>query len=307
MSIVKKSIVLVLGNGFNIDLGWETTYKGFMQSEKHWPFQRTTQGLGAWLNTQSSQENWYDLEAMLRKYSCFEDNCGLDFDNQIDEEQFNLLRIKMGEYILEETKKNIGNRLSMAIDLLYWISQYEKNLKVYSFNYTDFNQLLSALDIEEKISCEYIHGQLSSQTQILGIDDNADVRDGYHFLMKTFQPSYRSHNLLDDMRKAECVIFFGLCMGDIDYPYFKLFFQERSNEELYKKENKKRIICFFTKDEESVQSIKKNLWKMNERNLMKMFCFNELAFFTTKDNKWTSEGEMGDFFYRKVHYAMSLI
>ena len=66
-----KKIVLVLGNGFDMDLGWQTSYKSFAESE-FWPFKDKKENLGGYLESHSKSDKWFDLEALLRSYSAKE-------------------------------------------------------------------------------------------------------------------------------------------------------------------------------------------------------------------------------------------
>ena len=299
-----KSIVLVLGNGFDMDLGWKTSYKDFVDSKK-WPFVNTSKGLGAWLNQEAKSEKWYDLEALLRIYACLDEGYGIRFDKELDKKQFLVLKKKIGEYLQKEEDKQI-NRNSLASNLLWWLSGYWKNTKIYSFNYTDFAKIVSKNGMSDNMHCEYLHGELSKQSQILGIDDKAIIRKGYEFLRKTSQHAYHSYNLLNDMRKAECVTFYGLCFGDIDYPYFRLFFQERCSEQLYKTNSGKKFICFFTKDEGSECLIKNNISEMNDHKMVEFFSFNEIAFFH-KTEKWQTSNDINEYFNHKLFSHLNLV
>ena len=78
-------------------------------------------------------------------------------------------------------------------------------------------------------------------------------------------------------------IFFGLSFGDIDYPYFQMFFKDRCDEEKYYGNFSKKRIVIFTRDMESGRDIKFQLMKMNNNKLMQMYNFNTLKFFYTKE------------------------
>lgn len=302
--MIDKTIVLIIGNGFDMDLGWKTSYKDFVNSKK-WPFVNTSKGLGWWLNQKTNSENWYDLEALLRAYACLDEGGGIHFDKVLDKKQFLFLKKRIGEYLQKEENKQI-NRNSLASNLLWWLSGFWKNTKIYSFNYTDLAKIVSKNGKSDNSHCEYLHGELSKQSHILGIDDKANIRKGYEFLRKSSNHSYHSSNLLDDMRKAECIIFYGLCFGDIDYPYFRLFFQERCSEQLYKTNNAKKFICFFTKDEDSECLIKKNISEMNDHKMVEFFSFNEIAFFHETE-KWQSSNEIDEYFNHKLSLHLNFV
>lgn len=303
--ITGKKIVLILGNGFDMDLGRRTSYKNFIEDRRFWPFGRTKQGLGAWLNIQAKTEKWYDLEMLLRTYASLNTNDGIIFNESMDKKQFQLLRQRMADFLKDIENKEFKHS-TMATNLLWWLNSLWHITKVYSFNYTDVQKVLKEIGIENEVICEYVHGNLLSKTQILGVDDSAQVRNGYEFLYKTFQSSYHSHSLLEDLRTSDCVIFYGLCFGSIDYPYFRIFFQERCSEELYSIEQKKKYIYFFTKDENSETEIKKNLMKMNDNRLMQFYAFNEVAFFY-EDEDWQRSPKVDNYFNLKLNYYLNLV
>lgn len=275
-----KNIVLVIGNGFDLDMGGDTSYNSFFRSSS-WPFKRTRKGLGAWLNKKAIRENWYDLECMLRDYACSE-NITCEYDSKWDKRQFNLLKVKIGEFLSVAEKKAIRKN-STSSNLIWWLDTYWRNTHVYTFNYTNFQKILNDLGIEKHVNYSYVHGSLSSQTQILGMDDNINVREGYEFLIKLNQPQYSSQSLIQDLNKADCVIFFGLSMGDIDLPYFRDFFHIRSTENL--SELKKKFIYFFAKDSKGEEGIRKNLRTLGNDTLMYLHNYNVMEFFYTEGNR----------------------
>ena len=66
-----RKVILVIGNGFDMDLGWKTSYKSFAISD-FWPFKDDKKDLGGYLETHSKSDKWFDLEALLRSYSAKE-------------------------------------------------------------------------------------------------------------------------------------------------------------------------------------------------------------------------------------------
>ena len=62
--------VLIIGNGFDLDLGMHTSYRDFAKS-KLWPFDSPIydKGLGYYLNQKKHTENWFDLERELANYA----------------------------------------------------------------------------------------------------------------------------------------------------------------------------------------------------------------------------------------------
>lgn len=99
-------LVMVIGNGFDLNLGLPTSYKNFTES-LWWPFrnldpesqkkenQDKEYGLGAYLNGIKTIEKWIDLEEQLHKYCAAKDpvlNKYLNESCLSDEEKDNLKR-----------------------------------------------------------------------------------------------------------------------------------------------------------------------------------------------------------------------
>ena len=149
-------------------------------------------------------------------------------------------------------------------------------------------KILSKLLIEEGINCEHIHGELKDKSIILGIDENVECFTGYHIFIKPVQPTYSSHPILEDLYFADEIIFFGMSFGDIDYPYFQMFFKDRCDEDKYYGEFSKKRIAIFTRDIASGRDIKFQLMKMNNKKLMQMYNFNTLKFFLIPFHRLTN-------------------
>ena len=281
-----KKIVLVLGNGFDMDLGWQTSYKSFAESE-FWPFKDKKENLGGYLESHSKSDKWFDLEALLRSYSAKEKpyvDTSWKHQRNIgqDEIHFKTLTKHLTNYLTAQENRDV-NPDSTAAYLLKALCKQSDILKLYSFNYTSLDTILSKLSIREKVNCEHIHGELKDNSIILGIDENVECFTGYHIFIKPVQPTYSSHPILEDLYFADEILFFGMSFGDIDYPYFQMFFKDRCDEEKYYGKFSKKRIAIFTRDIASGRDIKYQLMKMNNKKLMHMYNFNSLRFFYTED------------------------
>lgn len=281
-----KKIVLVIGNGFDMDLGWQTSYKSFAESD-YWPFKDKKENLGGYLESHSKSDKWLDLEALLRSYSAKEKpyiDTNWRHPRIIgqDEIHFKTLIKHLINFLRVQENRDVVSD-STAAYLLKTLCKHSDILKVYSFNYTSLDKILSKLSIEEGINCEHIHGELKDSSIILGIDENVECFPGYHIFIKPVQPTYSSHPILEDLYFADEIIFFGMSFGDIDYPYFQMFFKDRCDEDKYYGEFSKKRIAIFTRDIASGRDIKFQLMKMNNKKLMQMYNFNTLKFFYTED------------------------
>ena len=256
----RTDILLIIGNGFDLDLGLKTGYNDFTHSI-YWPFRirKKDEGLGEFLENKRGTNNWFDLEEALEQYSI---NKTKEYTKLPNSQEF--LERDKNDYIslvnalrdyLSSIDVSFFNRKSKAALLLQ--NCFESPLcppTIYSFNYTDLSKICKAIDSDINYSPIYVHGTLKDGI-ILGMKDCDEVR-GLSFMSKTHRPSYSHSGLNKAMDEAETIIFFGLSFGKIDYDiYFRKFFEGLSTTT---NGNQKRI-RIITKDEVSRQDIFSNI------------------------------------------------
>ena len=61
--------LFVIGNGFDLDLGFSTRYSDFANYSQLWPFESETEGLAGYLNKKKDTEKWLDIEQCLFEYA----------------------------------------------------------------------------------------------------------------------------------------------------------------------------------------------------------------------------------------------
>ena len=255
-----KKKVLIIGNGFDLDLGWKTGYIDFVSSE-YWPLNNKTPDspMAEYIARRVNVERWYDLEAILKEFASdttFYRHKALPRE----EEFFNELKDSLTVYLKEEEKKEVkmdslaAQVLKATIDNGYFTS-------IYSFNYTDLHKLAQRLNVQSRFGFESVHGCIGYSSIILGVDDKCNLRDGYaRFLRKVYSEHYTPHHIRYDLQDCDEVVFFGLSLGDIDYPYFADFFYTQSN--CTSRKDCKNI-TIFTKDNYSRIQILDQLRNMN--------------------------------------------
>ena len=249
--------ILIIGNGFDLDMGLKTRYSDFATSNEWKECANEESNLYKYLETKKNIERWFDLEAELYNYATY--NLTRSYTYVKDELYFRDLHQYLRKYLQKQQEEKI-NVKSSAAGILSSVANNASFRNIYSFNYTDLNIFAKQLGIEIKSNCHYIHGSLSENSIILGVDERP-LASKYDFLHKTMSPNYQSHNLFEDLKVADEVIFFGLSFGDIDFTYFKKFFLSQSNGERLGKRKKK--ITIITWDEESRSDILKKLKSMN--------------------------------------------
>lgn len=272
-----KKKVFIIGNGFDLDLGWKTRYQDFVSSD-FWPLNGKEYNcpLAKYMANKISVDRWYDLEVVLKDYASATPFYEEDAINK-DELFFKDLKETLTHYLKQEEQKEV-NINSMASQVFNAILSNGYFSSFYTFNYTDPNLIAEKLGINIPFHYESVHGCIGNSSIILGVDDNCKLRDGYAFLRKVFSEHYTSHHIRYDLMECDEVVFFGHSLGDMDYPYFSDFFFTQSHCSS-RKEGKR--ITFFTKDNHSRIQILEQLRTMNQGETEHLINDNDVMFIMT--------------------------
>ena len=188
--------LLIIGNGFDLNLGRNTRYSDFAKSE-FWPKNLESQLYG-YLNKKFQIERWFDLEGELATYvTKLNDQRLASYRSTIsniakqDEHDFQIIVEAMISYLSLIEEHTNPKESSLAAKVFSLICRDRAFQKVYSFNYTDLSRLADWLSLEREPLFEYVHGCLANHSAILGINDSVDTIDGnYDFLRKSFNSHY---------------------------------------------------------------------------------------------------------------------
>lgn len=273
---------IILGNGFDLDLGLQTRFSDFAKNKEYWPMpdeadekNKISNPLSEFLASKKDKEYWFDLEGALREYAL---RFGTEYNAESSLKYYERIEKSLCEYIKQEQKKAKIRKESMAYDFIKAV-QSCKSFHIYSFNYTDFYSIPNMpylLDYDNVFT--HIHGSVNANNIILGIDElNGLKEDSYKKMYKVWRDDYQGFNS-KSLEKSSEIIFYGFSFSDIDYPYFKTFFEKVANGEL-----KNKRITIFTKDKDSSFQIKNKLDKENTKiSAIKNSCKFDII---TKDNK----------------------
>lgn len=282
------SHLLVIGNGFDLDLGLKTKYSDFAASE-HWPFENPKTPLAEYLESIKTTERWLDLEMALGEYAADDDKQFKirrisPIDNRSDYER---LTMYLNDYLREEEQKKINKKSAAAKILGYFAKglcgDYPDEYDIISFNYTDINRFAKALGAQKEIPCLHVHGSLKANDSILGFGDSTISRADSVFMRKSFNVNYHPISVFNYLADADEIAFFGLSFGDIDYSYFDDFFKsiihyvpgDRQVLFGFKK------LTFITYDETSRLSILQNINRRTDHKLSSLFEFHNVQFIRT--------------------------
>ncbi len=274
-----KKKVFIIGNGFDLDLGWNTSYKDFVHSNYSpiHPVGSSSCPMEEFLARKFEVERWYDLECILREYAADGYKSHRKADPK-DEPFFNNLRTSLTEYVKQEAQKGIDVN-SLAIQVMKAIVANGYFSSIYTFNYTDLYRIAETVGIPSQFDFKFVHGNVYRNSIILGVDGQSDLREGYAYLRKGNSEHYRSNHIHYDLQECDEVVFFGHSLGDMDYPYFRDFFYTQSH--CSNRKDGKRI-TIFTKDNYSRLQILEQLRLMNDGQIERLQNDNEFNFVMTE-------------------------
>lgn len=284
--------LLVLGNGFDLSLGFKTKYSDFVESDiwrelytKHRAEVCQDSSLIDYLNEKRETEKWFDIEQSLLDYVSRRDD-GLFVDNlEQDRKDYEKICTALVEYIANELyqePQNIESSIGRKL-----LSKIDKG-KIYTFNYTPMEKLNDVLNTGHHDSFQ-VHGEINPKiitkrmepvnSVILGFetDDIDNIAPGYSFMIKTNNPLYKSSNIVKDLLRATNVIIFGHSINKIDYGYFEDYFNQIAKD-VYQD----RSLTIFTWDESSKNAILDSL-RQHGISILKLYSHIDLRFFLTKD------------------------
>ena len=277
--------LLILGNGFDLDLKLKTGYKDFTDSI-FWPFDREdSQSPLARFLYEQFQDGWYDLEDALGKYFSKDILLGLSSDQM----EFFGISVALTGY-LNEIQKAPLKEYSYAATVLHSVCEVGCEGKIYSFYYTDLESFAERLNVKGECKVSYVHGSLKDNNIILGVGDYVQLPHNNEFAYKTSNPKYKSSYIARDLAEYDNVIFFGHSISQIDYPYFKRFFKQIAEGTLQNK-----YVRFLTYDDSSRASIISNIRAM-ERDIVSITSSCDFDIIQTHDH--------GDFkkFKEMIHH-----
>ena len=272
--------VLILGNGFDLDLGWNTKFSDYVKS-KYWPKNAPPGSILSYLESCRNIADWFDLELEIGKFFSGSATRGdSKYVQEFNQKYFLKLVDGFKQYLIEATKEPVRQD-SIAAIVLSAIMDNSNFSSIYSFNYTSLNDIANRLSLYASFNYEHVHGSIQNDDIIIGAPEDVDLNPGYEFLYKTFNEHYTSNSLIHDLRDAREVVFFGHSLGPTDYHYFREFFREQCREGLSRQETKK--ITIFTYDNASRLAILSQLRKMNEKRTNLLYNQNDFKIIITSN------------------------
>lgn len=289
-----KPCVFVIGNGFDIDLGWKTSYKDFFNSKIGKKCLASKTALSRYIKLHKDDVDWCDLEVYLMKYVIRENGNGSNYNKGIplnadaDMDFFQELNYALCDY-LEGAQREKIDEDSVAYHVLQIILESRCfNNNVFDFNYTD----LRNVDGSMTFTCQppyYVHGCVKECNTIIGVPADIEVIPGYEQMRKMFNRHHHQTPIVPSLMEAKEVVIFGHSLSAIDYPYFSAFFKKLQSDEYIQKRNEVPHVTIFTYDMSSKLKILENLNRISGYQISKLFNYNYFDIICTKTEDFNSD------------------
>ena len=290
--------LLIIGNGFDIDLGLRTRYSDFANSKIWEQLMENTYGLdqdllGA-LKKAKEKEAWFDIEKTMNDYVRSIRPEYLT-SNLVDKDKNSFVDVTkaLSKYLKDEQKSRTLESNHYAAQVLRLIADVG-GFEYYTFNYTSLGDIATSCGIKIDTSrITHVHGSLENDSIILGVltDPANQLHEQYSFMYKDNSRFYMSNNMYEDFDKADDIIFFGHSINGMDFPYFKDFFIKQSG---MGGEYKSKHITIFTYDDDSNQQIRNSI-RNAQVDLTQLFRRNNISIIQTKQMYYDDRNELQKF------------
>lgn len=282
--------IYVIGNGFDIDLGWRTSYKDFyLCKKKGWEMHKDNKDDLFQYVIRHAGENWYDFERTIYDY-CLRKSKE-DTPQELmerDYQDYQNFKRQLESFIKERSNEPV-NEHSKAYEILkYFIDESthtnrpsDLTPELYSFNYTPLEKVAKQINSMVHLNYTAIHGTIEKNNCIFGFHDDYQIKGEYRKMQKSMDVNYESHVMLPRLMDARKITFFGLSMGFIDGVYFKDLFDRISQPGDFKT-RKTMEVEFITRDRQSMTDIKMNLQDMGI-NVQALMTNNKVTFTLTSE------------------------
>ncbi len=170
----KYDVVVIIGNGFDLNLNLKTSYTDFIKSDEFKQLIYNQNKLSNYLKSKHELQNWIDIENELKIYSKKFARNDKNF-----KKEFKDLSQALYEYLSKIEISNIDEN-SQAVRMIRTAIDKGKVL-IIDFNYTNTISKISKKfnfninDEGSNITHIKIHGSLEDNNIIFGVEDDADI------------------------------------------------------------------------------------------------------------------------------------
>lgn len=258
-------IAIIIGNGFDIDMGLPSRYSDFVKS-KEWQVvvkrvemflqieEYREHSLIGQLQLASLNSQWFDIEEEIHKFVASHKGISTQAIGEIRNE-LSLLRDGLMKYLRRVSENFKAEETKLGYLLLGLLQESPMTINEINFNYTSPHSFLRYPTYYKTYLVTSIHGSLKEGEIVLGCDlqPGEKVNRQLSFMYK-YNMLKKTNHIARHLLAAKEIIFFGHSVNEMDFRYFKAFFQAAAQAP-----QPIRHLTFFTYDEESERDIKDNI------------------------------------------------
>lgn len=282
---MEEDELLIVGNGFDLGIGFKTSYNDFMNSE-YFPSPDNSSLAQYLISVRDKNLGWVDIEHELSNFSKkLEELKKHDLDDSFKNytedfrKEYEDLKNCLWSYLNKMTSQRPAikrdNHAKCVLD------DFGADHRIVTFNYTDTIERLSyGYYSAQKNNLLHIHGSLDTGDNIVfGVEDSADLPKEHVFLYKAYSSSKKTYEFSRWLDEAEKVIFYGYSLGDTDKQYFVKFFQGLCEGTSNEKE-----LVFYYYNREAYDNLKWQLQQFTNHKLSQLEMYNHVRFLGCNDD-----------------------
>lgn len=298
--------ILIIGNGFDLDLGLKTSYKDFLDSNIFSQLKNES-SLATYLSDKNQIGNWVDVEHELKNYAESIIEQSIEFNKDVSQIKPDFIKLKeaLQEYLtVEIAGLNKARPKSNAFRLLKFGTLFDELNNFHDFNFFDsiekkpFNAIytLNFTNPFEKLNYSrhegaadvfFMHGSLKQNNIVFGVEDGS-VHERFNFLLKSDHAAFGKTPdlLLSIANETREFHFFGCSLGDTDNAHFSNFFSvlaKTSNPT--DKAILQHKLFFYVYGKEGYEQIRNRLLRLTNGQLARFKLNHDVTFYDIKDNK----------------------
>ena len=290
----QKNVLLIVGNGFDLNIGLKTSYKDFLSSID---VNTISNNLIYELHLRH-KSNWVDIEKELEdcalnnlskiKYENFHVLQNDDRSIKFEKDDYIQLKSHLKNYLIKQQNDNSINRYLSQNSYKLFLELCDRKdiyLTILNFNYTNtIKRLIYYLsfncwdNLESRTNHIYVHGNLDDDI-VFGISDDAKINKQHHYLLKSFDIKNNTKvNISKLLNNSDEILFYGYSLGRTDTHYFDDFFKESCVYDDNIEEGMKKKITFYHYKEEGYLDLFDRLFTLTNRNMSKLTHLNNVHF-----------------------------
>ncbi len=266
--------VLIIGNGFDLNLGLKTSYQDFITSDIFNDLLAANSQLCAYLKRQHNLNNWIDIENELKEYSYnFQGNTN---DRKFFRQEYQQLCYSLCNY-LNNIDMSSFNEISKAYK---FITNESRDTLILNYNYT---QSVDYIIWQKGLNhtALRVHGNAMKHKIVFGVEDDAKINKADVFLKKSTCMWNEMLNIDSVLSNANNITFLGYSLGETDHHYFKRFFQTASNNLT---DNRKNILISHYK-EDGMYDILKQIDSLTNNRIQELRTHQNFKMFNLAGNE----------------------